>query len=920
MTLWGKSEPYKALWQHMLDVGAVAAVLLGEVFAQPVKRRICQVMDIGVPDPALWVAYLTALHDAGKATPDFQGLYDPGRCVVQAAGLRVPPARGAMPPHGASTANILLTYLNSECSWSEDKAVCAATALGGHHGVFPTSIRQRAWGGTLNKSERQSWQTVQSELMRLLACAMGLGDLTTGRPSSSVLAWLDFAGFVSVADWIGSAAEFTCGANTPDTPPEYYSAALESARTALKTFGWCQFSPPASFPDYHAQFGWTKERSPRPLQIAVADAMVSHPNTRLLIVEAPMGEGKTEAALYAARQGLDSLAPAGVYFALPTMATSNAMFARVTSWLSRVLDSQSADLHLLHGAAWRNTAYDQIVTMTRLLPAQIFDDDNSGDSVGGVTAHDWFMKSKRGLLAPFGAGTIDQALVAVLRCRHHFVRMHALGSKTVIFDEVHAYDTYMSELLDRLIAFILKLGGRVVVLSATLPRKRLAKLLGGTVGYTGDGSEWPDYPRIAFADSNGSITVRTFPATPYCAVIGEPPCESKVINLEFIKGGAEGAAVCLLNRISSGGCAALICNTVGAAQKAHVAAEQAIAANVNWAGADLHLFHARFPAETRDVIEQGVLDKFGPPGPGGTSPNRPQRALVIATQVIEQSLDLDFDIMATEIAPIDLVLQRCGRLWRHARPPRPVTAPRLIVIEPETAHDDSPDFGGSGYVYERAVLMRSYVVLMGRNHLCVPHDLEPLINLVYRDDVSTVDMPEAWHGKYCEAVQEETAAIEKQRRLAISALAPSPDDLNNEEYLANAQIFRTDDTDDPALHEHFRAVTRLGDPSLECICLHEVDGRLAFDEAGTDMTPTAAPPGPRTVLRLLNRVVRISNRAVVHALPREHPPPKGWSRCASLRRCSVLGFKNGFLNVGGRRLEWRPVRGIIIEKEVTPDT
>lgn len=898
----------------MLDVGAAAGVLFDEILTAPVRQRLLEVFDVDAGGAERTIPLLAALHDVGKATPDFQILFDEGKQVVEAAGLAFPSARGAFRHHGESTANILFGVFSKECNWDHDAATNAAVALGGHHGAFPSAVRNRQWGGGLSRSQIRTWEETQSDLIRLVVSAIGLERADLSSCQANELAWINFAGFVSVADWLGSAVS-QAAQGSGESHSEYYSNALDAAREMLRQVGWCKPSRPDGEYSYHALFGWAPSARPRPLQMAVAELLRSHPAARLIVIEAPMGEGKTEAALYAARQSIESFTPGGLFFALPTMATSNAMFARVTAWLSNAFAGMPAESHLLHGAAWRNEQYQELRDLTSLLSDEVFDDDARATGVGGVTAHEWFVKSKRGLLAPFGTGTIDQALVAVLRCRHHFVRLHALGSKTIILDEVHAYDTYMSALLDRLISFLVSLGCRVILLSATLPRNRLLELVVHAAGPRHEAAPLPPYPRITLADPDGSVFAAGFEASPFRPTSASPPQENKTIGVEHVAGGAAAVVETLLERIKDGGCAALVCNTVRVAQECHSLAERLIAENPRLHGTDLHLFHARYPAEERDQIERRIVAAFAAPGADGISPNRPGRSLVIATQVIEQSLDLDFDIMGTELAPIDLILQRSGRLWRHERATRPVNSPIVLLARPSDSTDGTPDFGASAYVYEPAVLFRTALALQHCEAIRVPADVEALIEFVYDGTDKRDAMPKEWGACYAVTREREQAALDKQKGAAQAVLVPAPDEIDDCEFLRNANIFRSDELDDPTVHEHFRAVTRLGDPSVECICLHRVSGNLAFDEQGNDPVDTGTMPSADTLLRLLNRCVRISSRAVApHLLP-AHQVPGAWSRCGSLRHCALLAFENRSFQVGRRVVEWHPTRGIIIHKE-----
>ena len=327
---------------------------------------------------------------------------------------------------------------------------------------------------------------------------------------------------------------------------------------------------------------------------------------------------------------------------MPTTATSNQMHERTTNFLSRQLGRQIEPL-LVHSQA-----------LLRDLPDQgdpVEEREHEGDAASGQA---WFLPRKKSLLAPYGVGTVDQALMSILQTKHFFVRLLGLSHKVVIFDEVHAYDAYMSELFERLLTWLRAVGASVIILSATLPEKTRQKLARAYAGSTGAAAAATLYPRLTFADAGGIVN----------AIALTPP-PTKTLQFDWMSREKEDIVTKLRELLVDGGCAAVICNTVTRAQELFRAIRdlpEKLCDDEN-----LILFHARFPMAWREEIEQKVLHKFGPGGEKGKrDPARPQKAIVVATQVIEQSLDLDFDIMISDHAPVDLLLQRSGRLQRHS--------------------------------------------------------------------------------------------------------------------------------------------------------------------------------------------------------------------------------------------------------------
>jgi CRISPR-associated endonuclease/helicase Cas3 len=327
------------------------------------------------------------------------------------------------------------------------------------------------------------------------------------------------------------------------------------------------------------------------------------------------------------------------------------MFDRVDEFLSA--NAGKKNLMLLHGKAALNKRFERLK-----YAARVYDDEKRPSA---VVAEEWFAANKKhGLLAPYGVGTIDQALLAVLQTKHVFVRLFGLAGKCVILDEVHAYDAYMTTLMERLLRWLAALDCPVVLLSATLPRDKRLKLLRAYAGDDLPEAEDVSYPRLTSVAVGRPPEVRHLQADPDRARTIKPGWMDEGNLVETLR-----------QALADGGCAAVIRNTVGLAQNTYLQLRDALKAH----GIDVELFHARFPFGRRREIEDAVLKRFGK---NGGPAERNQRVLV-ATQVVEQSLDLDFDVMISDVAPVDLVLQRAGRLHRHTRGQRPrgVNEPRL---------------------------------------------------------------------------------------------------------------------------------------------------------------------------------------------------------------------------------------------------
>ncbi len=552
-------------------------------------------------------------------------------------------------------------------------------ALGGHHGVIPRSADLLA----VTKEERggRVWDNLRVSLFQKFTQLWQMMEIPPPVATDPGHAFfLALAGLVSVADWIGSNEEHFPFASTRLDPGPYRERASKQAERALRELAFEGWRPPLDSKDMAELFPSIKAHGLRPLQDAAVCLGESLYKPGLVILEAPMGEGKTEAAMYLADRWAMALGQKGCYFALPTMATSNQMFTRVKEFLRQRYPENLVNFQLLHGHASLSAEFQALRQQAdRLFRPQNIEteEEGAGQLRAEVLAGEWFTHRKRGLLAPFGVGTVDQALLAVLKTRHFFIRLFGLSHKTVVVDEVHAYDAYMTKLLERLLEWLAALGCSVVMLSATLPRERRDDLLRayhrGLAGQNNPSFDLPKpYPRLTWVTSSGSGSEH-FAASPQFA---------RTLSLKWVDGRMPNAGTPnfplgerLQEMVQGGGCAAVICNTVSRAQEVYAALKPyfpEINAGDGWP--ELDLFHARYLYEAREEREKRTLIRFGKPGgrvecgEGNIQEGkRLHRAVLVATQVIEQSLDLDFDLMVTEMAPIDLILQRAGRLQRRGQ-------------------------------------------------------------------------------------------------------------------------------------------------------------------------------------------------------------------------------------------------------------
>lgn len=690
LKFWGKADTrhtpaWHPLAYHCLDVAACGLVLLE---CRPAWRKImAEQSGIDGNKITSWTLFLLAIHDIGKFGDGFQTLpSNPFGSEVKVAyqarhdtlGFALTaeylPAWLSREPHNDMELDLLLPWL---------------AAVTGHHGRPPkNSSMQALLRAQFPTSVRQIAHDFVDMLQRLLLPdGWALPEPDHGVAERQQRASWQVAGLAVLADWLGSNTRWFKYHLTNLGIADYWErVALPCAEQAIKESGLFTTHPAraAGFADLFPHI-----HTPTPLQ-TWADRIIIAPGPQLFVLEDLTGGGKTEAALTLAARLMAAGQGDGVYFALPTMATADAMFRRMrkqeedggpATW-RRFFGSGNPSLVLAHSAAKTAQKLD-------LLKDQNDGGYDPSDEEASASQHSsaWLADSrKKALLADFGVGTIDQALLAVMKLRHQSLRLLGLATKLLVVDEVHACDCYMGELLTRLLHFHAAQGGSAILLSATLPLAQRRRLLAAFAYGAGFHSGLPvdeGYPLATHLHGAAARPDET-PLSPRNEA-------SRNVLIEPLQ---DEAAVFqrLHATLARGGCAVWIRNTV----------VDAIAAWKSWTVGDpgrskypVTLFHARFTLGDRLAIGDGVLTAFGEESTQETRKGH----LVIATQVVEQSLDVDFDDMVTDLAPIDLVIQRAGRLQRHKRDAQGNRAEvearggaRLGVLMPAPSPDAAKDW------------------------------------------------------------------------------------------------------------------------------------------------------------------------------------------------------------------------------------
>jgi CRISPR-associated endonuclease/helicase Cas3 len=901
---------YHPLICHMIDVAVVTLIMWEEVLPKAAKKRIASSLGLSTDKhgrelAGRIVAWIAGLHDLGKASPPFALRETPQniRRIYDHTlfSLPYPPPEARAAPHGYVTATELPEILERDFGVSYVLAECIGVMIGGHHGVFPRNEETNKLRDNLKYIGRPDWAKVRRALAIALAQTfdlprpLGLADVAV--LDNGLTMYL--AGLVSVADWIGSnASYFSCAvedftrANAFDVE-RYPAHAKVQAHKALAELGWLGWPENFSPLDFDQIFP-TLKGALRPLQTAVVEIAETLRSPGLVVFEAPMGEGKTEAAIYLADRWNAELHQRGVYFALPTQATSNQMFGRVRQYLKDRFKNENILLQLLHGHASLLEEFETLLKEGKrahqVLNLQGVQDDalyDFHDCTANVVAATWFTHRKRGLLAPFGVGTVDQALLAVLHTRHVFVRLFGLGHKTIVVDEVHAYDAYMSALLERLLEWLAALGSPVVLLSATLPKERRNRLLQayrrglGAADNAATFSFAEDcYPRITWATWE-QCHVRS---------IDTSSQNTRILRLQHVSEDVMTIGEKLHRVLEHSGCASIICNTVQTAQDVYESLKPYFAED------ELDLLHARYLFKDRAEREARTLDRFGKPGGKVV---RPRRAVLVSTQIIEQSLDLDFDLMITELSPADLMLQRAGRLHRHQRAERPrgLGEATLWICSPTVSDQGRPDFGKSKYIYSEHVLLRSWLAVKDRGHIAIPGEIEELIESVY-DGARKCPEP-SLADLWSETEADLKKKLEEKETNALYRRIKPPD------YEQLLDQFNPElEEDNPEFHQSMQALTRDDDtPSISVVFLsHEEAGRERIVHSVADSR------------YLLEHSVNISTRGAIRELI-ACKPPSAWRQSALLRHHRLLTLdENGQRRLGDYQFTLDDQLGVVITK------
>ena len=959
-----ESHHWLPLWLHLLDAAAVAEHLarhwLAPTTRDLIEREFADSASELTPveELCLLASWIAGVHDIGKCTPAFsvqaKGLDD----RMKEAGLAHGPIdllERRKVPHALAGHLILENWLMDGHDWDFDPAEALASVVGAHHGIPPTSaaLTTDYCGHEHLLGEDEAWNATRHELLDLVARRTDAAGVLPHwrRHTWSQHFLVELSGLLIVSDWIASTEAYFPLLSLEDDGARLLAPEAHALRVAT---GLSRLEIPAPWrprdegadPDalLTSRFDLPEGSRATDVQARTLRAARSMGLPGLLIVQESTGGGKTEAALMAAEVLAARTHRSGILFALPTQATTDAMFSRELDWLESIEEAYAGEgapsdfaAQLLHGRARLNKEVQQLrrrgyEIRDRLLGSL---DDSTGETprpigigwdeeearTGHVTGAEdrrradlailvWFSGRKKSMLSDFVVTTVDHLLFGAMRSPHLAMRHLGLSRKVVIVDEVHSYSTYMNVYLDRVLTWLAAYGVPVVLLSATLSEARCSSMVDAyrrglrlAAGERLHRRPAPESVRTPFPCLVTAGEDRT-------EVVATASGRRSTISLRRL---AKDALVPLLEEaLADGGCALVVRNTVRRAQETYETLRERF-------GEDVGLNHARFTIGDRLAKDKDLLDRFGPPRKAG---RRPHRAIVVATQVVEQSLDVDFDLLVTDLAPIDLVLQRIGRLHRHQRqrPPRLAEPTCCIDWLPSTSSPEPSLEPGAKAIYgEQDMLMSAAAldrVIDGSGIVTVPDDVHDLIEAVYGPDAP---VPPSWKEAVDRARETYATSNRAKHEAAQGFLLNEPERRGKSASLIGWLHVTASDNE-----ERGRAQVRDGEDSLEVILLdlrrvggqEELRTLPSAPEAPGAMIPTDRAPDKKIARAMALSAVRLPPRLsnphridqVIDELEKCVVP--AWQDDPQLRGQLFLLLDEGRAQLADTVLEYSPSTGL----------
>ena len=876
--LWAKTnreiERWHSLLWHLIDSGSVMKELWKRYLSDSFKSDICNAFGLKDKEACNLLSFWVSLHDIGKAGPAFQQKSEKNLEILKSHGFNFPTLLSKTHGyHGLASTWILKEYFSNKFPNQPRFANGLAIALGGHHGEFPTNDDINNTTYHIDHLGDEFWNFQRELLINRLENVFlppDLFNIPREREITNPIFTL-IAGVTTTADWIASNENYFAYDESQLSMESYVEKSIIQAAHAMQDIGWGGWKSegkPASFTEIFPEF------TPNIIQNEFIKAIENIETPLMIILEAPTGSGKTESAFYLADKIIQTQKNAGFYIAMPTQATSNQMFDRSVNFLKHRYPQDILNVHLVHGAALLSDLVEKI-QMSAI-------NQDSMDENANITSKEWFLPRKKTLLAPFGIGTVDQTFLSVMRSKHFFLRLFGLSHKVIIFDEVHAYDVYMVEIFKRLLSWLRAINSSVIILSATLPHKSRIELI-EAFGGSAENTPVCKFPRLTI----------TTPEKTDVITVGDP--ENRKIQIEWILDTQ--IEDYLREKSSSGGNIAIICNRVARVQELYERLQLLFPDEV------ITVFHSRFPYCWRAEIEEKVLKQYGK-----DHTQRPKLSIVIATQVIEQSLDLDFDLIISDLAPVDLIIQRIGRLHRHEKSiterPEKLKNPIIALVKPNILSEGMPAFGKDIWIYQKYILDRTFFAIHEKSEFILPLETDLLINEVYSEQKSVFIPDRLWEqvkSDFIEMSSDETNDSFKANNQLI------PKYYTN--FLGKVEATFSDEHD-PNSYSIVQTLTRNAPPSAQIVCLVQNENGISTLWENKPIN-VEEEPDIEITKACLRSGVTITNQRLVHFLLHSKPN-NTWKKSASLRTRHPVIFKDNQAQIGEFSLSLDPKRGLII--------
>lgn len=676
--IWAKTAPKKSLIDHMLETGIVTECLIdADGMYRPVLSRLSEITGCDNNKLSAKIVFICAIHDIGKAHPIFQGRDAETLEILRRKNLNQASFDTRF-RHEQYGANIFDRLSAEDVDIKNSDIISQIIRM--HHQKEQKKNSDIDIIKIDDKEKAKKWRHIQKEIYDYIKNVFHFDNLNliNKNISKSELFVVQNAilGIMITSDWIAS-NNYVFDNQPYKNIDEFLKSRKLQALKFLNNEGLIRQQIPV-MQDFRSAFGFNG----RPVQNDV-EKIVHKNDIKCMLIESDCGSGKTEAALYAAavlgnRSGLS-----GIYMGLPTGVSAEAIQNRVDEFLT--------------SRGMRNT---KLYTSKSML---LREPDKKPA---------WTDISRQRLLTSSAVGTVDQVMTVARLVRFESVRMDGLASKVLIIDEIHAYDAYMLAVIKDLLKICGELDVPVIMLSATLPISTKSDLL----GVLGDGNIelHNGYPMISYVTKDGKTHEH----------VSHQYMPDKKISCELlpILNDNDKIARYAVDAVKDGGCECVIMNTVADA----ICVYDKIKKNKK-NDCKIILYHSRMTINARDETSRKILTMCGK-----DRTKRPERVIIVGTQVLEQSLDIDVDYMITAICPIDLLFQRIGRYHRHGDAgtirERVVVANTVQVLIPA----DLSSYGGTEYVYEKCYLDATIDTIREHNgHLLIPSDMPDMINYVY---------------------------------------------------------------------------------------------------------------------------------------------------------------------------------------------